>query len=233
MKTKTLLCSFLLASLFGSLSLFSQSETRQVGAFDKLNVEGPFNVELIEGEAGTVQLQGNRTDLESIITKVSQNTLVIKQKKGSWFSPAKMGSITLTIPINTLSRVTLSGSGDITADFPIEVDQFELILSGSGLIKMLLEANQVEATLTGSGQIKLSGQAQQTHFKVTGSGHLKTKELLSQNADSKITGSGSIVLHAKKNLMAALTGSGHIRCYGNPKEHKQLLTGSGSIVLKD
>jgi len=229
MKTTPLICFF----LFASTALFAQTQTRTVGSFESIHVAGHYDVHLTEGSTGTLTLHGAADDLKQIETYVKHGELVIKQKKSSWLTDWSSGKISINLPVETLTQVTLSGSGSIQAKHTIQAEDFNIVLSGSGEIWLPLETNSLKGTLTGSGDIELQGKASLASFQLTGSGDVKASSFESDEAYAKVTGSGDIVLHSNSKLEAKISGSGDILCYGDPKIQQIQTTGSGEVDIRN
>ena len=64
MKTTTLFS----ALLFASTILFAQTQTRNIDAFDGVNVAGHYDVTLVQGSEGSITLSGDSEDLDRIET---------------------------------------------------------------------------------------------------------------------------------------------------------------------
>ncbi len=233
MKTKLILIA-LSHMLFPIAQLVAQqSEQRNVGPYEGIHVAGSYDVKLIAGNEGTLQLKGDAGDLEMIETKVKNGTLIIQQKKQSWYKSWNSGKVYITVPVEQIDHVNLSGSGDIAATFPLEADEFEVILSGSGDIVLGTAVQTLEATVTGSGEIQLKGTALDEDYTLTGSGDINAQALKADIGSAKITGSGDISMYAKTKVNITVTGSGDVVCYGNPKQQKSKVTGSGDIRIRD
>jgi hypothetical protein len=91
-----------------------------------------------------------------------------------------------------------------------------------------MNAKNYVALISGSGKIEARGKSENTTITIAGSGDFKGKELESDLANAKISGSGNIVLTVNKNLDALVSGSGDIKYAGNPSV-KYSKSGSGNI----
>ena len=204
------------------------TEKRNVGTYDGIHIAGSYEVTLVSGSEGTSLLKGDSDNIEKIDTDVKKGTLIIKQKEKSWFGSWDSGTVYVTIPVEDINKVILSGSGEIIADFPLEGDHFKTILSGSGEINLNLDVTAVNGTVTGSGEITLTGKASKVNFNVTGFGDIEA-----DTAEARVTCSGDIVMYAKQALNAFIKGSGDIICKGNPRKQKTKVTGSGDIIVQN
>ena len=203
---------------------------RSVGDYDAVTVAGWFDVKLINGNEGELTLKGEENLLEYIKTEVKDGKLVIKTKKGVNLKPSNWNSgIYITVPVESIEMVVLSGSGDVIGETKIKTNDFKTKVSGSGDISLAVEANTVEARLSGSGDINLSGKANDLDVRVSGSGDIKAYDLVAEFVTAQITGSADIKITANQMLKAKVTGSGDISYKGNPKKIDTKTTGSGDI----
>lgn len=204
---------------------------RSTGDYDAVAVSGWFDVDLVEGNEGDISLKGEENLLEHIITEVKDGKLVIKVEKGINLKPStwKEG-IHVTVPVESINAVSLSGSGDIVGKKTLKTTSFTTSMSGSGDITLDLDASSIAASMSGSGDINLSGSTTDFDVTISGSGDIKAYELEADNVDATISGSADIKVTANKRLKARVSGSGDIHYKGNPEKVDTKTSGSGDIT---
>ncbi|MDC6386949.1 DUF2807 domain-containing protein [Flagellimonas taeanensis] len=203
---------------------------RSVGDYDGVSLAGWFDVDLVAGNEGEITLKGESNLLEHIITEVKDGVLVIKTEKGMELKPSSWNSgIMITVPIESISSVSLSGSGDIVGKTTIETERFSTRIAGSGDITLAVQAKEVEASLSGSGDINLSGRTTDFDVMVSGSGDIKAYELEAEFVKATVSGSADIKVTANQSIDAKVSGSGDIHYRGNPKKINSKSSGSGDI----
>ena len=74
------------------------------------------------------------------------------------------------------------------------------------------------------------GSAKGVGVKISGSGYIDCRGLMADEADAKISGSGSVYIGAKESLEAKISGSGNVYYSGNPKNVEAKVAGSGKVV---
>ena len=210
----------------------------------RIQGEGPYltrDIELppikgivIRNSADVVLSQGNRQRMtveaqENIIdnlrTEVSSGILYISNRKPVW----RTRPVRIKLRIEDLTDVRVSGSGDIVSDGRFDdLDDLEVIISGSGDIKLDVEADNIYARIGGSGSITLKGDARSGDFRINGSGSIYANELETKRGSARISGSGGIHLFATSHLNARISGSGDIIYRGDP-EVDSSISGSGNI----
>ncbi|MGW9685904.1 head GIN domain-containing protein [Flagellimonas sp. 2504JD1-5] len=203
---------------------------RSVGDYDEVALAGWFDVELVSGQEGELTLKGESNLLEYIKTEVKNGKLVIKVEKGVNLRPSNWnGGIHITVPVERINAVTLSGSGDIVGKTTLKSDEFSARMSGSGDITLSVQAESVSAALSGSGDIRLNGKANDFSVQVSGSGDVSAYELEAENVSAQVSGSADVRVTANQSINAQVSGSGDIHYRGNPEKIKSKASGSGDI----
>ena len=208
------------------------TEQRSVGPYDGVALSGSFDVELVAGTEGSLTLKGDDNILEHLETEVKNGTLHIKPEKGYNLEPSswKDGGILITVPVESIDEVSLSGSGDIVGKTRLKSESLRASMSGSGDISLEVEAGQVVVALSGSGDIALSGTAGRAEIRVSGSGDVKAYELQAREVEAVVAGSADIRVTATESLTARVSGSGDIHYRGNPAKLDAKTSGSGDIT---
>ncbi len=203
------------------------TKTRNVENFDKIGVSGSFDVSLVKGNEGKIDIKIEENLLPYLETYVDGDKLKIKWKKGTSISTNK--GVHLTVYFNDINAVGLAGSGDITSKELIKSDNFDVAVSGSGDIDLRLEVDNLKTAIAGSGDIELEGKTKFFKAGISGSGDIEADDLVCNKAELKISGSGGITLTVKDELYARISGSGDIDYKGNPKIEDIKVSGSGEV----
>ena len=213
--------------IIGNGKVITQQKT--TSDYDAIAVVGFFDVVLVEGKEGAITIKGEENLLEYINISVENNQLKIATEKNKYISPSKGQEIIITVPFESISKVALTGSGDVTSKNPIEAKNFQIQVTGSGDVNLDLRATTVAVTLTGSGDIVLSGSSTDITTVLSGSGDIDTSKLKAQTADATVSGSGDTTVYSTEMIRARVSGSGDIQYKGDPKKKDTKVSGSGSI----
>ena len=198
--------------------------------YDGVAVSGWFDVDLVSGNEGEITLEGEENLLEYIITEVKDGKLVIKTEKGVNLKSSNWKSgIHITIPVESISHVAMSGSGDIVGKTKIKADKFSTAMSGSGDITLDIDSSSISTSMSGSGNINLSGTTGDFEATISGSGDIEAFDLEADNVEATVSGSADIEVTAKKSIKARVSGSGDITYRGNPEKINTKTSGSGNI----
>ncbi|CAA9200358.1 head GIN domain-containing protein [Flavobacterium collinsii] len=205
------------------------TETRTTSDYNAIKVSGFFDVDLVAGKEGKIIVKGEQNLLSAIKVEVEDNVLKVYTEKGVNLSPSLGKKIEVTVPFETISALTLSGSGDVQSKDPIKSDKFLAKLSGSGNFNLAVNSTDLELNLSGSGDVSLKGNTANFVTKLSGSGDIDAANLKSKNTDVTISGSGDIRVNCTESLTARVSGSGDIRYSGSPEKRDVKVSGSGSI----
>ena len=187
----------------GSGNMATQS--RDVESFTRIKTEIDVDVYVTVGESLSVKITFDSNLVDLIETNVQGQTLELTTH--GTFSTENQCRAEITVP--TLRAVKSEGSGDIEV-MGVEGSDFLLVLEGSGNIRAMGFIENLEIELSGSGDID-------------------TRDLKSHNVQVELDGSGDIVVYADQLFDGSIGGSGNITYYGEPKEIKRDISGSGKI----
>jgi hypothetical protein len=220
-----------------------ETERRDVSAFTSVSVSGSGTLRVHEGSR-KVEIIADSNILPYITTEVSGGVLKIGFKPLTSITRATKMEYDVTVP--SLEGVHLSGSGDAYVDAfsgdrfsasisgsggvkaDLDYDSIELSASGSGGYDVELATKSLSASCSGSGKFYLKGAADKAGFAISGSGSVMARNLSAKKADVRVVGSGSVEIRAADELKAALSGSGDVRYWGNPKVDSRV-AGSGRV----
>ena len=205
------------------------SRTYQVGAFDKIAVAGPYDVNVVTGGQGGITAKGGQNLLAETDVVVEDGTLKIKPKKRkgirwSWRS----GKAVFTVNAAAIRSAAIAGSGGINVDRV--AGDFAGDVAGSGDLKVgAIAGGKVELAIAGSGDVEAAGKADSVKLSIAGSGDMRAGGLTSRTADISIAGSGNVEANASETADVSIMGSGDVRIQGGAKCTVSK-AGSGNVV---
>ncbi|HEX8443920.1 MAG TPA: DUF2807 domain-containing protein [Allosphingosinicella sp.] len=189
-----------------------------VSGFEKVQVEGPFQVTLATGKGSNAVATGSQQALDRISIQVEGRTLRIRPNRSAWGSPPKPGEGGVAIALSTheLTAVTLAGSGSLTVD-RARAMRFDAAVSGSGRIAIgSVEADKLNLQLLGAGSISVGGKAKSLRATVTGQGALDAAGLAADDAEIAADTTGNIALAVRRAAKIASSGAGDVTVGGTP-----------------
>ncbi len=189
------------------------SETRYIGDFSKVELNGSTTVRVNKSDDYYVVVSGYNNLLPQFETKVKGDRLILQYNDRYW--NVKNDNIIVDVYTPYVDGLNISGSGDITMGAKFELDELKGKISGSG--SMVL-ANSVINTI---------------RLDVNGSGNIAAKNIQCHNAHVDISGSGDIYVRADSYLGVNISGSGDVYYYGNPGSMDVNISGSGKVHKRD
>jgi hypothetical protein len=207
----------------------SRTETRNAEGFDEITSNGDFTITVMPGNSYSVEITAESNLLPYITTNVDGRTLKIRTTGIHSLRQNEPIEIFITTPV--LNGLSLSGSGLIeTGNF--RSTDFDLSVSGSGDIKTKISSDKIKANVSGSGTILIEGDAASTNFVISGSGKIKTYNLLQDQCQAAISGSGDMYVNASQLIDARISGSGRVYFISHPVIRTSI-SGSGDVVNKN
>ncbi len=202
-------------------------KTLNLSPFTGIALTTSYNVHLKQGSTQSVSIEASQKVIDNLSLKVKNGIWTIKSKKNKW-SWKDQGKVDIYITIPKVTFLSVTGSGNIKGKNHLDVNNLKTVVTGSGNIHADISGDNVKSVISGSGNINLSGTASALAQTITGSGDLKAKGLKVNNAEIKITGSGTCKIHVSSNLDVRITGSGDVYYMGSPNVHSKV-TGSGDV----
>ena len=139
----------------------SVSRNYQIGAFDKIEVAGPYEVKVTTGGAPGASATGGDKLLDETEVLVEGDTLKIRPKKknGIRWSWGKRGKAEFTVTTAMLHGAEIAGSGGISVDKV--AGDFKGEVAGSGDLQLpAVKGGAIAFEIAGSGKVSAAGTAQ-------------------------------------------------------------------------
>jgi hypothetical protein len=203
-------------------------ETRDLSGFSKVSFGVAGELYISIGSEFKVELEGDKSVLEDIVTEVTNERLVIK--KENWrLNLNERIIVYVTMP--ELKGLGVSGSGRAEIKDPVKADVLDLSVSGSGKIYTTdITASGLKCGISGSGDIIFDGNssAKRADISISGSGNYSGESMKIESAEVSISGSGSCTCYVTDSLGAHVSGSGNVTYSGDPKIDARV-SGSGHV----
>ena len=186
------------------------TESRDVSDFERVSLTCSGDVIITQGEEESLTVETDDNIIEYVITEVKSGTLELSIKKGINISPTRFR---FTLSVNDLDELSISGSGDITADSLI-TDSLAVKVSGSGDVRVdSLAAERIDVQSFGSGDVGIDSlTAESVDVQIFGSGGAGIDALAADSVDLEIFGSGDVELSGEVTQQdIGISGSGDYR----------------------
>lgn len=190
-----------------------------VGSFERLRVDGPFEVQVAIGSPGA-RASGGKELLERVDIAVNGTTLVVRMGNGGWGeTPTKAGGeppvITLTTPRLVSAAVSAGARVSIAA---MRAQRIDVSVTGAGMLSLgKADTDQLNATLIGTGQIALGGRAGRARLLTNGPGAIDASALSVNDLIVRLDGAGETKASARYTAQVTSTGLGKVTVTGGAK----------------
>lgn len=223
----------MLAAIFAlSAAPASAAERRYtVTDFDRIQVDGPFQVTLATGRPSSAMVSGSNAAVERVSIDVQGRTLRVRANRSAWggYPGEGAGPVRILLSTQALRSASLAGSGRLSID-KARTMQFDASVSGSGQIDIgAIEADRLALALLGSGKIMVGGKAKSLRAAIQGAGDLQAEGLSVEDAQIDASTSGSIAVAVRRAARVTSTGQGDMTIIGSPACTVKS-TGSGLVL---
>lgn len=203
------------------------SQQRTVSNTERIKSMGNFNIDIVQGSPSSVKIEADENLLPYILTENKEGRLVIHAREG--YSLSSNNKIKVTVTTDKLAEVELDGSGNVNGIGKFSgTDHLRVSVAGTGDINLSANTPEIESSIAGTGNITLSGETKNSKIEIAGVGDYKAEDLMSENVEIHIAGSGNARVYAENNLDIHIAGSGDVYYKGNASV-KQNIAGSGKI----
>ena len=192
----------------------------QVGGFERIEVAGPYEVEVRTGGSPSVSASGPEKLIERLVVEVKGDRLLIhpRREKSMWRGWSSDGTARIIVTTQALRAAAIAGSGGITVD-QVRGAAFEGSVAGSGDLQVgSVDVQSLKLSIAGSGDIRAgSGQSRSAEYSIAGSGDIQAGGVRSESAAVSISGSGSINAEATGTADVRIMGSGDVELTGGAR----------------
>ena len=180
-----------------------------VTSFDRIRVDGPYQVTLKANVAPYARASGAQASLDGVSIRVEGRTLVVRaDTSGGWggYPGEGRGPVTIEVGTHELSAAWINGAGALTID-KVKGLSFDLAIQGSGLARIdAADVDQLRIGLSGSASSRVAGRALKLTATVRGSSSLDAESLAVKDA---VIGAEGPAL-----VRAAVTGTAKVDAVG-------------------
>jgi hypothetical protein len=192
-----------------------------VGSYDRVRVDGPFEVHIVAGGSPRATAKGSEAILSRLDLKVEGTTLAVRLGPGGWGEMPKAAAsqtpVVVTLSTPQLNTILLTAGAQVTAS-KIKAQRLELNVTGSGALAVDgVQADQLTALLVGTGSIRLAGRANRARLSSNGAGTIDAAALSVADLTVRVDGTGETRANARNTAQVTTTGLGKVTVLGTAK----------------
>jgi hypothetical protein len=191
-----------------------------IGSFDRLRVDGPFDVRVTGGASPSARLTGEREAIDAVELRVEGGTLIVRAGVNGWGErpggrAAADGPIVVTLGTPALSVATANGGARVAVT-RMRGDRVALSVTGAGRLSVdAVAATDLNATLVANGEGAIDADrldAGDALVRLEGMGAIKAR--VRYTAQVSNPGLGSIDVAGPATCVVRGPAAGPVRCQG-------------------
>ncbi|MBN8816459.1 MAG: DUF2807 domain-containing protein [Sphingomonas sp.] len=214
---------FILGLALTALALPANAADRgfTVTSFDRIRVEGPFDVQVTVGNAGqSAKASGSSDVLANLDIEVQGTTLIVRKGSAGWgergatSGPAPV----ITLVTSNLRAVTVIGGGKVAASGSMRGQKLDFQITGAGSIDARgIGSDELSVAVIGTGTVALAGKSNRARLLTNGSGTIMATPLTVSDLVVRLDGPGETRATARYTADLTSTGLGRIVVAGTAK----------------
>ena len=231
--------SFAALAIIASTSLLTSCENEDPGPlqevereypvtdFDRLEMGSAFNITVEQGNIYSVEVRGDRRNLDDLDVYKSGSTLVVKYDDNG--NRRHDTYITITMP--SLKGVNFSGAS-ISKIRGFESDEdFDFYLSGASKSQMESDFREIDMVVAGASSLVLFGSGDELKGEISGASSVKAFDFPVREVDIELSGASEGKVMVTDELKVRASGASSVLYRGNPSVTSN--TSGASSVQKD
>lgn len=195
----------------------AESTTVMLTGFERLRVDGPFLVKLVDGQPPRAVITGDRRAIDRVSVRNMGGQLVIGPRNQTFEGWSEAGgAVTVTVGARGLRGININGGGSVDVD-RMGGQRVDLGVNGAGSLNIArLDADQLAVTLTGTGAVRINGGMTRTaRFGSYGAGSIDATGMRVNDLIIQSQSAGDSRFTARYTAQIASLGTGAVRVTGN------------------
>lgn len=207
-----------LAALGSAAPLVAADRTFSTASFDRVRIEGPYEVQIATGKAPGARATGDERALDALTITLEGQTLIVRARPLAIGERPPPPRVPLVVMLTTpgLRSANVNGGGRL-AIARMAGQRLDLSVNGAGSLAVTgIEADQLVATVIGSGTMTLSGRSGRARYQLSGPGTVEASGLIANDLIARSEGNGETHAAARYTADVTSTGLGAITVAGKP-----------------
>lgn len=203
-------------------------EKRDVKDFDKINLNGGFDLYLKQGDNYSLEIETDDNLTKFVRSNVEERELEISETKSIC---TKIKKAYVTLP--NLKKITINGAGDVISSTTLQFNYLAIEGNGASSVKFEeLNCPNLSIDFSGAGDIKINkGRGGNMSIRTAGAADMKIKDFQTDSAKVEISGAGDVRLWADTFLLVKIFGAGDVKYKGsNSVKVVKKVMGAGTVT---
>ncbi len=203
-----------------------QQITVDLEDYSELHVSGRIDLELVQSDAGEMQISYHNLDPDNITTEFQDGTLLIK-------IPAKIEnneSLDIVLPYRALTKIHAAAGAVINSARDLTAEKLDLSVATGGKIELSVNTTEIKAKVTQVSDIILYGKTVKQDVLVRSGGNYLAYDMECDSTFITVSGAGQGKVSSGNYFIANAKMKGFIGYRGNPG-HMELSTSLGGEII--
>jgi hypothetical protein len=217
---------FTILLLLVAFTATAQTHEIKASQFTDISVFGPFKVKLIKSSACRATIEYNGVDAGDVITKCSNDELIIKIRNKGFFDfndysdrNGDRPKAVVTIYYTSLENIEVKGGATLRAAEPIVSSKLSLVSQMGADVRVELQVKELDLESSMGSEVELSGTADEARIKAKMGTEVDAGGLKCQQVTVSASMGAEVAVFAEDELNASANFGASISCKGNPR-HK-------------
>jgi hypothetical protein len=185
------------------------TQTREVSAYDRIEVSSSIDVEVVPGSATAVKVIAGENVIDHVATDSADGVLRLSiRDRGIVIGPDPYDDARVQVSADALEGLRILGSSDVSLG-RIDAGELSIEVEGSGDVEASGTVGNLITTIQGSGDADLAGlEARTATVSVQGSGDASVN--VADSLDVTVQGSGNVSYRGRPRVSQSVSGSGEV-----------------------
>lgn len=207
-----------------AVNLSAQPTITDITGVKSVDIDLACKVTLIQGDKASLNITGDKNELEDVHVKLRGNKLEIYNDSHHQHKEDVL--ITITLP--ELDELSLGGVVDIETPSQVKFSNIKVEVEGVANLDLNIKSNKFSLEASGVLSGEIVGETKDLEMEISGVGKLNASEFKSENCEIEVSGVAKASVYATEKLDASVSGMGRINYAGRPIINKNC-SGFGSI----
>ncbi len=189
-------------------------QVRDIGRFNKVELDGNFIVNIKNGSKTGLTLEGYEDILNNVLTEVENGTLKIGFMN---YQYAKLEpAVIVNLQVTNINEITGRKYLKVTTPDILQFNELYLDFAGAVNLDLRVSGNKMRVVLAGATVAVMDGKVDSLILSMPGAGKLDAQSLKAKYVDTDIAGTGKADVTVTEQLRVNMAGACYVSYRGNP-----------------
>lgn len=192
------------------------TETREVSAFNGINVSGSGELIITQGDAVSLEIIADDNILPVLTSDINnEGILDLGAREGTSISPVT--NIVYRVTVTDLTSIETSGGIQVTFTNAFISENMRFVSSGESTVSSsTFNVNVVSIETSGNATYTLAGEGNTLSLSTSGLSVFNGRDFVVESATLDMSGEASSTVNATDTLNIEISGEAIVRYVGNP-----------------